>query len=133
MAAVLATVNGGLIFVLIVVFYVIGALPMMGVFNKAGKPGWAAFVPIYNYLVLLEVIGRPWWWLLLLLLGVIPFVGWIAVLVITVIVMYDLSRSFGHGGGFTVGLVLLSWIFLMILWLGSSAYRGPAAASTAVA
>jgi hypothetical protein len=120
MGAVLAAVNGGLVFILIVVFYVVACLPLMGVFAKASQPGWAAFVPIYNTLVLLKLVGRRWWWLLLFL---IPFVGWI----FAIIVMYDLSRSFGHGGGFTVGLVLLGWIFLLILWLGASQYRGPAA------
>jgi len=56
-------------------------------------------------------------------LFLIPIVN----LIISIIVYYDLSRSFGHGGGFTVGLVFLSWIFLLILWLGQSEYRGPAA------
>jgi len=120
MAGVLAAVNGGLIFILVVVFYVVAYLPLMGVFAKADQPAWAAFVPIYNILVLLRVVGRHWWWIFLFL---IPVVNW----VIAIVVLYDLSKSFGHGGGFTVGLVLLGWIFLMILWLGSSEYRGPAA------
>jgi hypothetical protein len=120
MAAVFAAANGGLLFIVFVILYVVICLPLMGVFAKGSQPGWAAFVPIYNTLILLKLVGRQWWWLLLFL---IPFIGWI----FAIIVMYDLSRSFGHGGGFTVGLVLLGWIFLMILWLGSSEYRGPAA------
>ncbi|UZN04655.1 DUF5684 domain-containing protein [Cellulomonas sp. S1-8] len=112
----------GLIFGLI--GYVIGALGLMGVFTKAGKPGWAAFVPIYNLIVLLEVVGRPLWWFVLFL---IPGVNVIAM----IIVMNDLSKSFGHEVGFTVGLVLLTVVFTWILWLGSSTYRGPSAAVAA--
>lgn len=108
----------GLVFGLVA--YVISALGLMGVFKKAGKPAWAAFVPIYNTVVLLEVVGRPLWWLVLFL---IPGVNVVA----TIIVLHDLSKSFGHDAGFTVGLVLLSVVFLWILWLGSSTYRGPAA------
>ncbi len=103
-----------------VVVYLIGALPLMGVFGKARQPGWAAFVPIYNLYVLLKTVGRPGWWIVLYL---IPIVN----LVIAIIVWNDLSRSFGHGAGFTVGLFFFSWIFLLILWVGASQYSGPAA------
>jgi hypothetical protein len=72
------------------------------------------------------VAGRPknWGWFLLLL--IVPYVGSLAFLVVYIIVANDVSKSFGHGAGFTVGLVLLSVIFWYILWLGSSTYRGPA-------
>lgn len=109
-----------------VVAYVVTALGLMGVFAKAGKPGWAAFVPVYNTIVLLEVVGRPLWWFLLML---VPGVN----IVVLVIVMNDLAKSFGQGTGFTVGLVLLSVVFFYVLWLGSSTYRGPAAQAPAVA
>ena len=101
-----------------IVAYLLAALPLMGVFLKADEPGIAAFIPIWNALVLLKIVGRPWWWLLLYL---IPIVG----LIVAIVVCYDLAKSFGHGVGFTVGLVLLSWIFLLILWLGRSRYLGP--------
>jgi hypothetical protein len=104
--------------IIAIVAYLIAALPLMGVFLKAGEPGIAAFIPIWNALVLLKIVDRPWWWLILYL---IPIVG----LIIAIVVFYDLAKSFGHGAGFTVGLVLLSWIFLLILWLGRSRYLGP--------
>ena len=118
--------GGTLTLILIVLAIVVFSLGMYGTFKKAGQPGWAAFVPIYDYWVLLRIVGRPGWWLALALLGFIPFVGSTAVLVICVIVFNDLSKSFGHGGWFTVGLVLLGPIFYYILWLGKSTYRGPA-------
>ncbi len=89
------------------------------IYEKAGKPGWAVLIPIYNVIVLLEIIGKPWWWLLLLL---IPIVN-----IIFGIWMFNLlSKSFGYSEGFTVGLVLLPIIFYPILGFGSAAYKGPA-------
>ena len=112
--------SGGVLFLWFLLIYAVFVIPYYAIFTKAGKPGWAAFIPIYSTIVLLEVVGRPVWWILLFL---IPFVN----LVIYIIVLHDLSKSFGHGAGFTIGLIVLSWIFAMILGFGSSTYRGPAA------
>lgn len=87
------------------------------IFTKAGKPGWACIIPIYNVIVLLEIVGKPWWWLLLML---IPIVN----VVIFVIVYHRLSLAFGKDVGFTIGLVLLSFIFIPILGFGSAEYHG---------
>ena len=111
-----------------IVVYIVIALGMYGTFKKAGQPGWAAFIPFYNWWVMLKVAGRPESWFWFIFLGVIPFIGWIGVLVVGIIVLNDISKSFGHEAAFTVGLVLLSPIFWYILWLGPSTYRGPAAA-----
>jgi hypothetical protein len=114
--------SAGLLFVYFIAIYILTALPFYLIFKKAGRDdAWAAFVPIYNFYVLLKVIGRPGWWLVLLIIPIVNFI-------ILIIVYYDLSRSFGHGVGFTIGLIFLSIIFLFILGLGSSTYRGPAAA-----
>jgi hypothetical protein len=91
------------------------------IFTKAGRPGWPALIPIYSSYILLKVIGRPGWWLWLFLIPVVNFV-------ILIIVLNDLSKSFGHGVGFTIGLIFLSLIFVYILAFGSSTYRGPAGA-----
>jgi hypothetical protein len=89
------------------------------VYVKAGKPGWAAIIPIYNILVLLEIVGKPWWWLLLMF---IPFVN----IVIMVIVYIELAKTFGHGVGYAIGLLLLPYIFVAMLGFGSSVYTPPA-------
>jgi len=104
--------------------FVLAAIPFIGIFQKAGKPVWAAFIPVYNWYVLLQIVGRPGWWLVMLL---IPIVSFIAVIV----VMIDLAKSFGKGTGFVIGLIFLSWIFLLILGFGSATYLGPAAAGGA--
>jgi hypothetical protein len=86
-------------------------------FEKAGEPGWAAIIPIYNYLIAIKVAGKPWWFLLLFL---IPIVN----LVIYIIVLNGLSKNFGKDAGFTVGLFFLRFIFLPILGFGSAQYVG---------
>jgi len=109
--------------VFIVIYLAIVALMIVSiwkVFAKAGKPGWAAIIPIYNVIVLLEIVGKPWWWLLLML---IPIVN----IVILIVVYHRLSVVFGHGVGFTLGLIFLGIIFLPILAFGDSKYIGPTA------
>jgi hypothetical protein len=91
------------------------------IFTKADKPGWAAIVPIYNIIVFLEIIGRPVWWIVLLC---IPFVN----IVVGIICVIDLAKSFGKSGGFAAGLILLTIVFLPMLAFGSAQYQGPAAA-----
>lgn len=90
------------------------------VFTKAGEPGWAAIVPIFNMYILLKVVGRPWWWLILM---IIPLVS----LIVAIIVMLDLAKSFGKGVGFAIGLILLGFIFIPILGFSDAKYIGPAA------
>lgn len=92
---------------------------MWKIYTKAGKPGWACLIPIYNTLVLLEIVGKPWWWLLLILF--VPIVN----IVLLILVYHELSKSFGKDAGFTVGLVLLGFIFIPILGLGDAQYLGP--------
>ncbi len=93
---------------------------MWKLYTKAGKPGWAPIIPIYNWVVLLEIVGRPLWWIILLLIPVVNFV-------ILIIVAIDLAKSYGKGGGFAVGLILLTPIFVLMLAFGDAQYVGPAA------
>ena len=90
------------------------------VFVKAGHPGWAAIVPIYNIYILLKIGGRPGWWLLLFLIPVVSFV-------IAIIVAIDVAKSFGKGTGFGVGLAFLGPIFYPILGFGDATYQGAVA------
>jgi len=90
---------------------------MWKVFSKAGKPGWAALVPIYNVIVMLEIAGRPVWWLLLMF---IPLVNIIVALVVAI----DLAKAYGKSTGFGLGLFFLSFIFYPILGFGDAQYVG---------
>ena len=110
---------GGLIGLVIGLVIIIA---MWKVFSKAGQPGWAAIIPIYNFYVLCKVAGRPGWWLLLML---IPFVNFI----IFIIVCIDIAKNFGKGTGFGLGLAFLGVIFFPILGFGSAQYQGRAASA----
>ena len=114
----------GTIVVIYVAIVALMIVSMWKIYTKAGKPGWACLIPIYNIIVLLEIVGKPWWWLLLMLL---PFVN----IVFAIWMLNLLSKSFGHGVGFTLGLLFLSVIFLPLLGLGDSKYVGPAGAAQA--
>jgi len=90
------------------------------IFAKAGKPGWAAIIPFFNYYTLLKVCGKPGWWIILLF---IPLVNIIIMLIVT----FDLAQVFGHGWGWFFGLLFLPMIFYPMLAWGSSKYLGPEA------
>jgi hypothetical protein len=94
------------------------------IFTKAGQPGWAAIIPIYNWYIFCKIVGRPGWWVILLF---IPFVNFI----VGIILCIDLAKSFGKGVGFGIGLILLGIIFFPILGFGSAQYQGPAAGGLA--
>ena len=89
-------------------------------FEKAGKPGWAAIVPIYNVWVMAEIAGKPGWWGLLCL---IPIVG----IVIAILISLGVATAFGKGAGFGIGLALLGFIFWPILGFGDAQYVGAGA------
>ena len=97
MSALMLATNGGLIGIMVIVYLAIIVFEIAAlwkVFVKAGQPGWAAIIPIYNLYILLKVIGRPAWWLLLFVAGVIvPFVGWILLIVIGIIIAIDLANE----------------------------------------
>ena len=106
---------GFILIILAVVVFIIAAL--WKIFEKAGQPGWAAIVPIYNCYVLLKIVGKPGWWLLLFLIPIVNYVF--------IIWTYNmLSKSFGKEEGFTVGLVLLGIVFFPILGFGDAKYLG---------
>lgn len=102
-----------IVYAVLAVFYL---LVGWRIFAKAGKPGWAIFIPIYNLIVTLQIVNRPLWWIFLLL---IPLVN----VVVGIIVIADMAKSFGKGTGFTLGLIFLSFIFYPVLAFGSAEYQ----------
>ncbi len=104
-----------LIYIAVIVFFVAA---MWKVYVKAGEEGWKCLIPVYNYVVLLRFVGKPWWWIFLYF---VPIVN----IVYAVWTINMLSKSFGKNEGFTVGLILLGFIFLPILGFGDAEYKGP--------
>lgn len=90
------------------------------VYEKANQPGWAVLVPFYNTIVFLQIVGKPWWWIFLMF---IPYVN----LIFIVWASNMLSKSFGKDEAFTVGIVLLPYVFYPIIAFSKDMhYLGPA-------
>ncbi len=110
---------GAIIFYLILI--VITLAGMWKTFEKAGKPGWACIIPIYREIVMIEIVGKPMIWILWLLIpcSAPVFAIWLINL---------MSKSFGKSEGYTVGLILLAFVFWPMLGFGDAKYLGPSAA-----
>lgn len=119
------------IWLLVLAFFVINIVANWKIFTKANQPGWASIVPFYKSYIAFKIYwGNGWLFLVplvLSLLGFIPLLGTLLVIasvVINVITQYKKAVAFGQGIGFTIGLVLVSPIFNMILGLGNYQYLG---------
>ncbi|MCA9870442.1 MAG: hypothetical protein KDI03_01840 [Anaerolineae bacterium] len=110
---------GSVCSLVVFLLFIIGAWKM---YVKAGHPGWAAIIPIYNIYIILKIVGRPGWWLILFF---IPFVN----IIILLIVSIDLAKSFGKSAVWGIILLFfLSVIGYLILGWGSDQYQGPSVA-----
>lgn len=128
-----------MIMLIVYVVYVIG---MWKVFTKAGEEGWKAIIPIYNMYIMYKISWKTsMFWITLALavvagifnalvtvgafFAVLSSLVSIAIIVISIIQLYKLSKAYGYGAGFTVGLIFLPFIFVLILGFGSAEYIGP--------
>jgi hypothetical protein len=111
--------GGGMLpMIIIMALVVLMIAAMWKLFTKAGEPGWAAIVPIYNTIVLLKIAGKPLWWIILL---IIPIVS----LVIAILMSLGIAEKFGKGAGYGIGLAFLPFIFYPMLAFGDTQYIGP--------
>ena len=118
-----AAVGGGVGGLLGLVIAIITIVGMWKIFVKAGEPGWAAIIPIYNMYIICKITAKPIWWLLLLLLC--PFINF----VVWILLSIALAKSFGKGVGFAIGMILLPFVFYPILGFGDATYTAPPAQS----
>ena len=105
----------GAVFGLVVFIWIIAmAVGIFGIicnwkiFKKAGKQGWESIIPIYNFVVLLEITNLPMWYIILLFLP-----G--ANIVASILIYIELAKKFGQSSAFGIGLVFLNPIFMAIL------------------
>jgi len=108
------TAIGGVIDLAVAILVIAG---MWKVFVKAGQPGWASIIPIYNAYILCKIAGKPGWWVVLML---IPLVN----IIVGILVVVALAKSFGKGVGFVIGLILLPFVFWPMLGFGDATYQG---------
>ena len=135
-------VLGGMYLIFAFVWWILQIIANWNIFTKAGEAGWKSLIPIYGDYVSYKIAWQTSYFWLSFILGIVAsyvssanlnesiFLTVIATLlriVIAVInIMYcvKLSRAFGHGIGFAIGLILLQPIFLLILGFGSDQYYG---------
>ena len=97
-----------IMWIISIIIGVIGIVSLWKIFKKAGKPGWAALIPFYNYYVMCEIAEKQWWHVLLLFVPIAQ--------IYSLFVVYDgVSKKFGKSTGFSVGMLFLPYIFLPIL------------------
>jgi hypothetical protein len=116
----IAALFGGAFMLIWLAVLVLVIVSLWKIFEKAGKPGWAAIVPIYNLVVLLEIIRKPIWWIVLFL---VPCLN----LVASVMVSLELAKCFGKTVGFAIGMILLPFVFFPMLAFSDAQYNPPAA------
>ncbi|MBR1812133.1 MAG: hypothetical protein IJ766_10900 [Clostridia bacterium] len=97
---------------------ILSLIAMYKVFQKAGKPGWHAIIPILNIYDLFDI---AWGKGILFLLLLIPLVN----LVVLILLQLKLAKAFGKSTGFGVGLIFFEFIFMLILAFGDARYVGP--------
>lgn len=104
--------------ILVLAVVVVMIISWWKIFTKAGQPGWAAIVPVYNVIVMTKVANKPVWWAILILL--VP----IANIIFVLLLFIEIAKAFGQGAGFGVGMFFLGIIFVPILGFGSAKYIG---------
>jgi hypothetical protein len=106
-----------MLIILLVAVAILMIASIWKVYEKAGQPGWAAIIPIYNLYIITKIIGKPGYWTVLMLIPIVNY--------IFLIWSYNLiSKKFGKDVGFTLGLIFLSFIFWPILGFGDAKYEG---------
>lgn len=87
------------------------------IFQKAGRSdAWAGFVPIYNYVVLLEIIGKPIWWLAMLLIPCVNIYFGFKIII-------ELGARFGKSAVYSIVMFgLFGIIGIPLLAFGSDEY-----------
>lgn len=104
---------GSLIYLVIVVLIIAG---YWKTFEKAGQPGWGCIIPVYNIYLMTLIAQKPAWWIIMFFIPVVN-------VVFAVMLFYAMAQKFGKGIGFTIGMLLLPFIFIPMLGFGDATYQ----------
>ncbi len=102
----------------IIIYVALPIITLWLIFEKAGQHGWSALVPVHNGVKLLEATGKPGWWIFLYSVPILN-------IIIHIKMLNGLSKSFGHGVGFTLGLIFFPFIFFPIIAFSGNQYQKP--------
>lgn len=117
----------GIIIAIGIAIFVLKIVANWKLFTKAGEKGWKAIIPFYNTAILYKISGMSPWLVLLYLGMFIPVINVFVCIAFVVLNLYqpiNLAKGFKKSTGFTVGMILLPFIFNLILGLGKSEYVG---------
>ncbi len=137
----------GLIYLVVcVAWLVLQIVAWWKIFTKAGEKGWKCLIPFYSQYTQFKITWDTlYFWLMIalvitfvvlmpaailiggaagVLLGLLAVVAYVAAFVVGITATHRLSQAFGHGVGFTLGLLFLQPIFILILGLGGDQYQG---------
>ena len=132
---------GGIYLIFALVWWILQIIANWNIFTKAGEAGWKSLIPIYGDYISYKIAWQTSYFWLSFILGIVAsyvssanlnesmFLTVIATLlriviaVINIIYCVKLSKAFGHGIGFAIGLILLQPIFLLILGFGSDQHN----------
>lgn len=127
-----------------IVLWVLQIVANWKIFTKADEAGWKSIIPVYSGYISYKIAWKPamfWVSIIATFIGsygsqmyvdsesglwlAVMCVGAIACAIINIMFAVKLARAYGKSGGFAVGLIILNPIFLLILGLGKSEYKGP--------
>lgn len=132
----------GVVLAVVFVWYVLQVIAYWRIFAKAGEPGWKSLIPVYNDYVMFKIVWQPkFFWVTLLVsfvssflfnygepgsaLVTVSYLLFFVAAAFEVVCIYKLSKAFGHGVPFAVGLFFLAPIFRLILAFSGDTYQGP--------
>ncbi len=120
----------------VAIVFALSILTLAGLWKmyaKAGRPGWSAIVPVYNWWVWIDIIERPKWWFWAMiaaaLLSWIPLLGVaisIGAAVLYLLACLDMAKRFRQGTATGIGLWILPFVFAPMLGFGSARFQGGA-------
>ena len=105
--------------------YILMAIGLWKMMEKAGEPGWVGIVPFYNQYKLCEkVMGNPWYWLRLLVV-IVPIVGWFMYFYFAYQMGKATALAYGQPESWAWGYTFLGPVFYCITGFGQYSYYGP--------
>ena len=135
---------GGIYLVFAFIWWLLHIIANWNIFTKAGEAGWKSIIPVYSDYISYKIAWQPSYFWLVFVLGIITSVAngmadpngtnttillivsliRIILAIISILYCIKLSRAFGHGIGFAIGLIFLQPIFMLILGFGNDPYYG---------
>lgn len=133
-----------------IALWIIQIIAYWKIFTKAGEKGWKSIIPLYNSYTILKLVWKKSVFFIIILISIvmsvsssflndevilsntaaklivsaISIISSIALIYYSLKNTYKLSKAFGHGIGYTLGLIILNPIFILILGFGKSQYKG---------